>query len=228
MSEQPQELQQQPAQPQPELQPQQPLADQKPKNKPKRFLLIGGAVLLVIILAGAAYLAGTLMNKPASNQNGPGGGQVLSQGGGPGQGKVVSVGKNQVTPAPELPTIQADVRGVFLSRSGETFTIGTGNVGLTVMGNGSGAVTPSVNYDGPTYQVVVTKDTQIYKDTTQLDPGNTGPIQQTVAPGTLDNLNSVTMIAVWGKKTGDRYIADIIVYMQPQMKLNGGSGGTLK
>ena len=183
--------------------------------------------MLVILLAGAAYRAGNLLNRPTSSQNNPAGGQVLPKGGGSVQANQQN-NKDQITPASELPTIQPDVRGVFLSRSNDTFVIGTGNVGISLQGNGSGEVTPNASYDGPTYQVVVTKNTVIYKDTTPLNPGETGKIQQTVAPGSLDDFNSITLISVWGNKTGDRYVADVILYTVPQTKLNGGGGGTLK
>jgi len=209
--------------PQPDLP--TPEAQMAPKPRRKQLFILAGAILAVIILAGAAFLAGSLMNnKNISAGNGP-----VAQSNGSGGRVVQSLNESQITPAPELPIIQADVRGVFLSRTNDSFTIGTGGVGLTIQGNGSGQIsTPQVSYDGPTYEVVITKDTVLYKDTTQLDPGNNGPIQQTVAPGTLDDLNSTIMVSVWGKKTGDRYIADVIVYLQPMTKLVGGNGGTLK
>jgi hypothetical protein len=43
-----------------------------------------------------------------------------------------------------------------------------------------------------------------------------GPtIQQVVEPGTLDEIGDGSMLTVWGKKTGDRIIADVLVYTQP-------------
>jgi len=227
MSEQPQEFQT-PQEPetsnaQPETQPQVP-----PTRTRRRFLRIGGGVFIILVLAGAAYLAGSYMNRNANNPNGTGSGVVLSQGGGPViQKKITHL--TQVTPAPELPAIQPDVRGVFLSRSGNTFTIGSGGVQIGVQANSAGqSSTPQVNFDGPTYEVVLTQNTVIYKDTTSIEPGQTGPIQQTVAPGSPDDFNRLTLISVWGKKTGDRFIADVIVYMEPPTQVKGGSGGTLK
>ena len=216
-----QELQPQTERSQPELPPQPPLPEKKPKKRRRQIFLITGAVLLVVVLAGAAYLAGTLMNQ---NPTGQGGlfGQIFTQGGGAVQ--VQDISHPEITPALEIPAIQADIRGIFVSRSGDSFTIGTGSFGLTVSGSGA----PQPHYDGPTYEVVVTQKTSIYKDTTKMDPDYSGPIQQTVAAGSLDDLNTLTEISVWGKKTGNRYIADVIVYTQPQTGVNGGSGGTLK
>jgi hypothetical protein len=224
MSDQPQ--QEQPSST-PDLQAQPLLQEQQPKNKRKNNLIFAGVILLIAILAGAAFLAGTLMNKKTNNSNGP---VTVMQGGPNGGGMSVKkvVNMDQIIPAKELPTVQADVNGVFVSRSGSTFTIGTGDVGITVMQSGSGQIDPQTSYNGPTYEVVLTKNTVVYKDTTQFDPSTTDSstaIQQTVAIGSLDDLNSMAMISVWGKKTGNRYVADIILYTTPQMKVNGGSVG---
>jgi hypothetical protein len=40
-------------------------------------------------------------------------------------------------------------------------------------------------------------------------------IQQVVQPGTLDDLGQDSMITVWGQKTGNRIIADVLVYTLP-------------
>jgi len=66
--------------------------------------------------------------------------------------------------------------------------------------------------------VVVTQDTVLYRDATTPDFDNpSGVIQQKVAPGDLDELTSQSTLMVWGKKTGDRIVADVIFYMSPFM-----------
>ena len=77
------------------------------------------------------------------------------------------------------------------------------------------------SHDGPTVEVVVTTKTVVYRDTTMdqfngkdLPNGNV-TLQQVVEPGTLDELGQGSMITVWGKKTGDRLIADVLVYTLP-------------
>jgi hypothetical protein len=40
-------------------------------------------------------------------------------------------------------------------------------------------------------------------------------IQQVVEPGSLDDIGESSLITVWGKKTGDRIIADVLVYTSP-------------
>jgi hypothetical protein len=40
-------------------------------------------------------------------------------------------------------------------------------------------------------------------------------IQQTVEEGSLDDVGQSSMLTVWGKKTGDRFIAEVLVYSPP-------------
>ena len=68
---------------------------------------------------------------------------------------------------------------------------------------------------GPKVEVVVTNETMVYRETTQPPSGQNETIQQTVAEGTLDDLNSDSMIRVWGRKSGDRIIADVLFYSSP-------------
>jgi hypothetical protein len=70
-------------------------------------------------------------------------------------------------------------------------------------------------------EVVVTKETRLYRDATEFDPENpSAALQQKVEEGNLDDFNSMSMITVWGKKTGDRIVADVIFYSQPMMVKN--------
>ncbi len=77
----------------------------------------------------------------------------------------------------------------------------------------------SLSHDGPVVEVVVTTQTIIYKDTTQQQFNGRSPhegeIQQVVEPGTVDEMAQLSMITVWGRKSGDRYIADVLVYTPP-------------
>ena len=195
-----------------------------PTPKSKKHWLIVGAVVLVLILAGAAFMAGRLMtSRQQSSLNG------LTIAGGPGlngapamiQGGSITTGGSgssiNLTPAPELPTLQPDISGVFVKRTDSSFFIGTGMTSVAVMGSSSGqSIDPQVSYDGPSYEIVMTKNTLIYRETTPMTPDTTASfIQQTVAPGSLNDLNTMSMVSVWGKKTGDRYVADVILYSQP-------------
>ena len=80
--------------------------------------------------------------------------------------------------------------------------------------------------DGPKVEVVVTSETLIYCDVTAMSmepPENneTTTVQQVVEPCTLDDLTSDTMLMVWGRKSGDRIIADVVVFSKPVMFKTG-------
>jgi hypothetical protein len=62
---------------------------------------------------------------------------------------------------------------------------------------------------------VITAETMIYCGTTQLNgplSGGNQTIQQTVEEPKLDDLNSQCMVTVWGRKSGDRVIAQVSMY----------------
>jgi hypothetical protein len=48
-----------------------------------------------------------------------------------------------------------------------------------------------------------------------MEAGETQTVQQTVEESTLDHLNSQSMVTVWGRKSGDRIIADVLFYSNP-------------
>ncbi len=73
---------------------------------------------------------------------------------------------------------------------------------------------------GPKVEVVVTNETTIYRETTEFkEPSSseTQTIQQTVEELTLDELSSQSMVMVWGRKSGDRIIAEVLFYSNPIM-----------
>jgi len=180
----------------------------------KPILILGGIVALVLLLAGAAYVGGRLLN----GQGLPGisgGPMVLGDGG----GQNVRINVDDIQPAKELPQTPADLRGLFDRRANNSIFVGTGRVTMTVERDQSGNVESSSNASGPTVEIVVTNATTVYHDTT-LESYNGQPpagekIQQVVEPGSLDDVGQDSLITVWGKKTGDRVIADILVYTTP-------------
>jgi hypothetical protein len=65
----------------------------------------------------------------------------------------------------------------------------------------------------------------IYKETTQLDPDDPGAeVQQTVELSTIDEITKQSSITVWGRKAGDRIIADVILFSTPFMMKAPGAG----
>jgi hypothetical protein len=73
---------------------------------------------------------------------------------------------------------------------------------------------------GPKVEIVVTNETVVYRETTDIgkpQPGENQTVQQTVEESTLDQLNNQSMVTVWGRKSGDRIIAEIVFYSNPIM-----------
>lgn len=184
------------------------------QNKKLYFIL----AVLVVVVAAAAFVGGRLLNGRAGPL-----GIFPMMGGGP-----VSFSIDMI-PAPELPKTEPETRGTFVERKDNTIVIqessmemGKGGVVVQVgPGEGGGPMTsggPGDN-DGPKVEVVVTNETIIYRDATEMIPpsevNETQVIQQVVEEGTLDDLTSDSMVMVWGRKNGDRIIADMIVYSQP-------------
>ena len=63
-------------------------------------------------------------------------------------------------------------------------------------------------------EVVVNHDTQVYRDTTEYNfkAAGEGKIQQTVKPGSVDEISKNMMVVVWGEKQGDRVVAKTLTY----------------
>jgi hypothetical protein len=162
---------------------------------------------VVILLVGAtAFLAGRMFSG-GIGLNGDSG--VLGNG-------QVFVSMNDVTPAPELPTTTAEITGLFVERKDNTVIVQTVSFDAGLGGIAGNA--PQESDGGPRVEVIITGETTVYRETTEFGrpvAGQDFSIQQTVEESTLDDLNSQTMITVWGRKNGDRVIAEVLLYMNP-------------
>ncbi len=182
----------------------------------KNILITSGIVVLVLVLAGAAYVGARLLNGqglPGLSSGGPG---VFTN---PDGGQTVRINADDIQPAKELPQTPADVRGLFDHRDNNSIFVGTGRVTMMVQKDQSGNVESSSNASGPVVEIVVTNQTTVYHDTT-LEQYNGQPpagekIQQVLEPGSLDDIGQDSLVTVWGKKTGNRIIADVLVYTSP-------------
>jgi hypothetical protein len=195
----------------PEINIEEPAAPVSAPKKRTGFII--GGIVLVIFLAAAAFLAGKLLNRPAGTAIGPGNMGLLTNGEGP----VGAVSQRiELTPAPELPQTQPETTGIFVNREDNSIFIGTGAVTFGVMVDQGGSSTTEASYDGPIVEVVITHDTQIFKDATEMpSPGAGSEVQaltQVVEPGSLDDLGEDSLVTVWGRKQGDRILADVILY----------------
>jgi hypothetical protein len=178
----------------------------------KKRLYMG--VIVVILLVGiAAFVGGRMLNGDVGNVGlgGPNGGRV-------------SISLDDITPAPELPNQKADITGVFVERKDNTIVVQANTFGAGI--GGVSGDSPIDENSGIKVEVVVTGETMIYKDVTQFPAPVNGEIhnvQQSAEEGTLDELNSQTFVNIWGRRSGDRIIADVLFYSNPQAIKKPGS-----
>jgi hypothetical protein len=181
----------------------------------KRFILIMG--VLILLVGATAFVAGRMLN-----------GKVNPLGffGLRGNGDMMSVSIN-IVPAEELPKTPPEVMGLFVERKDKTIVVQSvslkaGGGGVVVEKGGGEAVagSPADLNSGPKVEIVITNETTIYRETTKISgppSGQNETIQQTVEESTLDELNSQSMVQVWGRKSGDRIIAEVLFYSNPVM-----------
>ena len=159
-------------------------------------------ILVLLIVAAAAFVAGRLFSRGV----GP-----LGLFGLAGEGDGISI-----LPAEELPITPPEVEGLFVERQDNIIFVETNPPG----GDGvSGS--PVGMGGGPKFEVVVTTETILYHDITEPParrPSGDDPreLQQIVEEGTLEDLNdSQSLVMVWGRKSGERIIAEVLVYSNP-------------
>lgn len=202
-----------------------------------RGIFIGiGLFLAVVLLAGAAYFGAQMLTEtsdiiiqgddaePAtageSGDSAPGRviQSISTENGGP----PVAV-QTTILPAPELPDEPSAAFGVLVSREDDKLTVGTGNIELDVdvevdpaTGQQTASFVPST--DGPQLEVVLTADTILYKDVTDMslqpgqESGEREVIQTVRQVDSPEEVNGSLEIEVWGEKRGDRIIASILVF----------------
>ncbi len=191
-----------------------------------RILIIIACVLLVALLAGAAFMGMRLLNARA-NQNDNG--KMISAGPGGAPGGQVSI---SIQPSSELPSTKPDFIGQVQSVTGNSIMAQQQSKGIIIQsgsavkgdGSSSGPVVSSSsdnNSTGITLEVVATKETKIYRDTTMETNPKPNPssgsgnfvMQQTLELADMTQVQNGYRIQVWGQKRGDRLIADVIVVM---------------
>jgi hypothetical protein len=171
----------------------------------KLYIILGVVILLV---GGAAFIAGRMFSS----------GLGFTSESGPLRNGQVFISRDDILPAPELPTIAPEVTGVFVERIDNSVMIR-----IISFDSGVGGIlndSPLDENSGPKVEIVITGETTLYRETTdfgQARPGQDFSVQQTVEEDTLDNLNTQSMVTVWGRKNGDRVIAEVLLYMNPLM-----------
>ena len=189
----------------------------------RTLIMVVSGIVLVLILAGATFVGAQMLNQ----------GDGLAQGGGagaPGQRVMEMIADDGngnatplriiVEPAPNLPDEETAANGVFLRRADGSIFVGTGNIMLDVeMDGDTGESAVSLSSDGPEVEVVVTHETEIFEDTTDMDVdpsqaenGEVHLVQEIKAGGSLEDIDKNSEIQVWGEKRGERVVAKILVY----------------
>jgi hypothetical protein len=154
---------------------------------------------LLLLLAGAAFVGGRLLN----DQDQTGNGEAILMSSSNGEGKGIAVFED-IQKADELPETPPDALGSFARREDNS-------IFLSQFGAGQ---------DGPQVEIVVTRDTPTYEDVTfhQFTDGiPSGPKQQVLDLVSPDEIGPGSIIRVWGKKRGDRIIAKLVMFNVPVM-----------
>jgi hypothetical protein len=172
-------------------------------------------LILIVALGAATFIGVRYFTQPKNTRLGGPNQNVISVEGPGGEAQTFAL---DVKPAKELPTTQPDEMGMFVERQDNSIFIGTGEVNVVVEAKPGEEPQMDSSFSGPKVEVVISADTIIYRDTTQLDPENPGAeVLQTVELSTIDEITEQSSITVWGRKAGDRVIADVIVFSTPFM-----------
>lgn len=192
----------------------------------KVALILAGAVA-VLMVGGAAFMAAQMIFAPETEAGGSGERMMIGSRGGAGGPVSFSL---DIKPAPELPAGQPEAAGIFVRREDNSIFIGTGEIMLRAeIDPATGQSKMDSSYSGPVLEVVVSRDTAIYRDETSFpSPDQANPssgklsVQQVVQP--VDSLNELGKIAdntefqVWGERRGDRIVAQVVVYRPPAFR----------
>jgi hypothetical protein len=167
----------------------------------KKMILVLG--ILILVVGGTIFVALRMFNIGINpiNADGPVRG-----------GTEFTFSSNNITPAVELPDTPPELTGLYVEMIDHTMIIQAVSFDPGIGGIlGDSVDVPSA----PKFEIFISAKTAIYRDTTQLSQPASGEdftIHQTVGEATLDDLAPPTMITVWGRKSGERIIADVLVF----------------
>ena len=185
----------------------------------RTILILVGIVTLIALLAGAAYVGARMLGARGSASESGQRGKVIELVGDDGSGPVSM--RIRIEPAPELPDRPPEAAGIYVRRQDSSLYVGTGGIELDVEVNGNtGERQVTLSHDGPEVEAVTTRDTILYLDVTEMpiaEPGKMKSgertIQQAIVPAdSLEEIGQNTELQVWGRKSGDRIVAEVIVY----------------
>ena len=191
--------------------------------KNRKFLMVVGGLIIVLVLAAGAFTAVRLLSAPEEAAATGGSGarvmqSVIAQNG----GAPVAV-QTTILPASELPDEPTAASGIFVRREDNSIVVGTGNIDIEVdievdPQTGQESMTMVPSSDGPEIEVVMTHDTVVYRDVTDfsldgpVESGEREIVQKVQQVETADEIGENMELQVWGERRGDRVIATVVVY----------------
>lgn len=114
--------------------------------------------------------------------------------------------------AAQMPATDPDVAGLFVNREDNRVFVGTGMMSGVRTADGQW----KTRHDGPVMEVIVTRDTKIYRDGTLVALNGEAPagqVTQILEAISLDEVGGVnTSIAAWGERRGDRLLATVLIF----------------
>jgi hypothetical protein len=165
-------------------------------NRVKWILMFG---LIAALLGGAAFTAGHLFGRELPVTENPDQGMIKSE-----DGTIAGSGV-RLLPDKRLPDRPPVTSGQFDSlKDNSLFIHQFPTTGMVVIAEMD---------EYPLVEILVSKDTLIYKDVTDLSSVNHGGVvQQVLTVGSIEEIPNDSSIIVWGEKRGDRVIAEVIQY----------------
>jgi hypothetical protein len=171
--------------------------DPAPRKPVSPYLIASG---VIVLLALVTFVAVKYMNGAAGTFTGDeerGGNLIQSE---------------------ELPKAEPQTMGVFSERNDNIMIIAPADsVRIMAPGpNQEGEPKMEADYVGDKVEVVISNETTIYRDVTPMGPENAEKdIQQVLELSTIDAISPQSIITVWGRKAGDRILADVILFFSP-------------
>jgi hypothetical protein len=123
----------------------------------------------------------------------------------------------------ELPASAPNALGVFAGRSGNSLTLGTGRIEVSVdveqINDQEPVTTANASYDGDEVNILFTDNTIFYEDTTEephidraeIEAGEL-TVTRTLQPGTAEAIGENMVIRAWGTVVDGQLVAEIVVY----------------
>lgn len=198
----------------------------------KKYVVIGFVV--VLLLAGASFMAGRLLLQTAQANDGPQimmglDGEMMTSGGGPMIG-----GQNtgmqdammvEMEGAPELPQRAQDVMGTIEKIADNSIFVSALNgMETMIMIDENGNIetdSDAPESDANQVEIVITQDTEIYREVMEMlditDPNAMEELPETIKQEveliTMEEIGDNGFITAWGQKRGERLIAEVVLYM---------------